>query len=105
MTLFALLFFDVIFAPVPGAFETPYQRAPLDIAEDTFYLARKPLADARLAEIAEGHAREVLGRTWDTWGERKTGCVGLKWDLIERTEWEVIVDVGPQRALFSNACR
>src|SRR5271170_5353384 len=40
-TLFGLLFFDIIFAPIPGAFETPYQSAPLDIAEDAFYYARK----------------------------------------------------------------
>lgn len=104
MTLFALLFFDVIFAPVPGAFETPYQRAPLDIAEDTFYLARKPLADARLAEIAEGRADEMLVRTWDTWAEQKTGCVGLKWDLIERKEWEVIIKVGSECVFFDSGC-
>ena len=92
-TLFGLLFFDVILAPVPGAFETPYQRAPLDIAEDTFYLARKDIADARLAEIEAGRAGAVLAHAWETWGERKTCCIGLKWDLVKRADWEEIVEV------------
>lgn len=32
-----LLFWDIIFAPIPGVFETPYQTAPLDMRSDAFY--------------------------------------------------------------------
>jgi hypothetical protein len=41
-TIFGLLFWDVIFADVPGVFETPYQSAPLDLGEDTFALGPCP---------------------------------------------------------------
>ncbi|KAI0723944.1 hypothetical protein C8T65DRAFT_714858 [Cerioporus squamosus] len=55
-TLFGLLFWAVIFAPIPGAFETPYQSAPLDLAEDTFYFSREDIIEARLEEIQQGQA-------------------------------------------------
>lgn len=93
-TLFAMLFWDIIFKHIPGAFETPYQAAPLDIAEDTFYHARRDVADARLKEIREGRAAEILLRTWDEHAERKTFCVGLKWDLCTREDWVEILEVG-----------
>ena len=90
-TLFALLFFDIIFTPIPGAFETPYQVAPLDIGSDTFYLARRDLIDARLDEIAAGHAPEIGLATWDRESAAKTWCVGLRWDLLTREDWEEIL--------------
>ena len=40
-TLFALLLWDEIFAPVPDVFRTPFQTAPLDLRTEGFYMARK----------------------------------------------------------------
>ncbi|KWU46578.1 hypothetical protein RHOSPDRAFT_8870, partial [Rhodotorula sp. JG-1b] len=34
--IFALIFWDILFAPVDGVFETPFQTAPLDLATDAF---------------------------------------------------------------------
>ncbi|KIP06053.1 hypothetical protein PHLGIDRAFT_128521 [Phlebiopsis gigantea 11061_1 CR5-6] len=90
-TLFSLLFFDIIFTPIPGAFETPYQVSPLDIGSDTFYLARRELIDARLARIAAGDALEIGLATWDRESAGKTWCVGLRWDLLTREDWEEIL--------------
>lgn len=92
-TLFGLLFWDVIFAPVSGAFETPYQSAPLDIAEDSFYFARRALANARLKEIENGKGTEVFLRTWDAHVESKTFCVGVKWELLQRGDFVQIMEV------------
>ncbi|KAI9282751.1 hypothetical protein BY458DRAFT_428722 [Sporodiniella umbellata] len=36
-TIASLLFWDIIFASIPGVFETPYQKAPLDLRSDAFY--------------------------------------------------------------------
>lgn len=46
-TVFGLLFWDILFAPVPGAFETAFQSAPLDLGEDSFALGqyRTPFLD------------------------------------------------------------
>ncbi|KAI0636683.1 hypothetical protein C8Q77DRAFT_1247200 [Trametes polyzona] len=83
-TLFGLLFWDILFAAVPGAFETRYQSAPLDLAEDTFYHVRKPLADARLAELEAGRAPELIAAVFDA-HEGKM-CVGVRWDLFTKED-------------------
>ncbi|KAF8559868.1 hypothetical protein OG21DRAFT_1431070 [Imleria badia] len=88
--LFGLLFWDVIFESIPGVFETPFQTAPLDIAEDSFYHARKVLMDERLAVIEAGKAANLV-RDVDT-NHRASGtwCVGVQWDLFST---EDLVDI------------
>ncbi|KAI9248276.1 hypothetical protein BDA99DRAFT_232249 [Phascolomyces articulosus] len=39
--LFILLFWDIVFAPMDGVFETSYQSAPLDMGSDAFYAGNK----------------------------------------------------------------
>jgi fanconi-associated nuclease 1 len=105
LTLFGLLFFDIIFASIPGAFETPYQSAPLDIAEDTFYDARRDLIEARLLEIEAGTAKDIVERVDAEHREKGTWCVGVRWDLFERQDLMEIVQVGVQisvRTYFSH---
>ncbi|KAH9928150.1 VRR-NUC domain-containing protein [Fomitopsis serialis] len=85
-TLFGLLFWDIVFADIPGAFETLYQHAPLDIAEDTFYYARQHLVDQRLEELKSGQGPEILGRFFDEHNEKKTWCVGVQWELFEKSD-------------------
>jgi len=52
--LFGLSFWDVIFAPVPGAFYNPYQAGPSDLFEPGFVPARRGLFEARAAAVATG---------------------------------------------------
>jgi fanconi-associated nuclease 1 len=92
-TIFGLLFFDIIFASIPGAFETPYQSAPLDIAEDAFYYARKDLIESRLLEIEAGAARRIIERVDAQHRDKRTWCVGVHWDLFEKQDLVEIVQV------------
>lgn len=92
-TLFGLLMWDIIFAPIPGAFETPYQSAPLDLIDDTFYFSRKEMIEARLEEIRAGKAPEVIVKVDAAFRETKTWCVGVMWDRFERRELLEIVNV------------
>lgn len=85
-TLFGLLFWDILFAPIPGAFETEYQSAPLDIAEDTFYLSRKSLIDKRIQEIRDGEAPAIIERFDDRHRPTQTWCVGIRWNLFEKQD-------------------
>lgn len=85
-TLFGLLFWDIIFGPVPGAFETMYQTAPLDIAEDTFYLAREEVIRERLEQIKAGQAVEILATMYDQHCEKQPVAVGVRWDMFEKEE-------------------
>ena len=92
-TIFGLLFWDIIFTAIPGAFETPFQVAPLDIDTDTFYHSRRGLFDKRLAEIKQGKAREIIRNVDSKNRGEKTLCVGVRWDLVEREDLENIVEV------------
>lgn len=50
-SLFGLAFWDVIFAPVPGAFEHPFQLGPLDLHGPDFRRARRGMIADRLSEL------------------------------------------------------
>ncbi|KAM6500213.1 VRR-NUC domain containing protein [Amanita muscaria] len=103
-TIFSLLFWDIIFADVPGSFETPYQTAPLDLAEDTFYFARKDMIEQRLEEIHDGKAKEILERHDDEHREKQTMCIGLRWDICEKKDLVEILECLGGRTL-SLVCR
>jgi fanconi-associated nuclease 1 len=92
-TIFGLLFWDIIFAPVRGAFETKFQSAPLDIVDDSFYYARKEQIEARMEEMKEGKAVEVLERHYAAHSERKTWCIGVRWDICTLQDLTEIIEV------------
>lgn len=91
-TLFGLLFWDIIFAPIPGVFETPYQSAPLDIL-DTFYHARKDLIDRRLNELENDHGPRIVLDRDEQHREPKTMCIGVHWDLLPQSSLVDIANV------------
>jgi Fanconi-associated nuclease 1 len=91
--LFGLLFWDIIFASVPGAFETAYQTAPLDIAEDSFYHSRKDLMEKRLSDIAAGEAVNLIRGVDSMHRPSGTWCVGVRWDLFSSEDLVDIVTV------------
>ena len=53
-TIFGLLMWDVVFAPLPGVFQQPYQGAPLDFGDARFFSARRQLFSARLQQLDQG---------------------------------------------------
>ncbi|TKA63875.1 hypothetical protein B0A49_10568 [Cryomyces minteri] len=93
-TLFAYLFYDVLFAYLPNVFQTPYQTCPLDLHTDAFYPSRLSEINTRCAEIANGEAGAIVRRVWEEQAERRTCVVGLDWafdveDLLEIVQaWE-----------------
>ncbi len=87
-TLFAYLFFDVLFTYIPNVFQTPYQTCPLDLHTDAFYPSRISEINVRLNEISNGDAPAIMRRIYDEHHERQTCVVGLDWsydinDLLE----------------------
>ena len=52
--MFGLAFWDIIFAPVNGAFFHPFQSHPADFYEPEFSLTRNSLIEDRLTEISNG---------------------------------------------------
>ncbi|MCG1042259.1 VRR-NUC domain-containing protein [Mycetohabitans sp. B8] len=59
-TLFGLLCWQVIFAPIPGAFFHPFQRGPADLATPTFVARRQALFDACLQQLDDGRYRRTI---------------------------------------------
>lgn len=98
-TLFALLMWPVLFLPLPGAFQTRYQTAPLDLGEDTFARARRDLIEQRLEAMQKtSEALEMLRETDARERARGTWAVGLSWDFGSR-ELEEITECLGGRAL------
>ncbi|CAK9784633.1 hypothetical protein CC85DRAFT_325949 [Cutaneotrichosporon oleaginosum] len=94
-TLFALLMWPVLFHPLPGAFETYYQTAPLDLGEDTFARARASMIEERLTEMESTDAALAMLRETDKRErERGTWAVGLSWDFGQRELEEILTCMG-----------
>ncbi|KAJ2778476.1 hypothetical protein H4R18_004574 [Coemansia javaensis] len=78
-TLFSLLFWDIIFHPLPGVLDTEYQSRPLDMGSESFYFSRQALIEQRLDEIGAGSFADAIRDVY----ARESGaeCVGVSWDL------------------------
>lgn len=86
-TLFALLCWDIIFAPLPGAFQHPFQDAPVDFDTALFYLRREQRFTHRFAYLRTADLEAELLESWQN--HQGCTCRGL-WDrfpigLLTRT--------------------
>lgn len=79
-TLFAYLFFDILFLYIPNVFQTAYQTCPLDLHTDAFYPTRQSEINHRLVAIANGDAPNIIREVDAAHRERRTCVVGLNWD-------------------------
>lgn len=80
-TLFAYLFYDVLFVYIPNVFQTAYQTCPLDLHTDVFYAARASEINRRLVEIANGEAPRIVREVHAAHFARRTCIVGLRWEF------------------------
>ncbi|EJD53099.1 hypothetical protein AURDEDRAFT_148954, partial [Auricularia subglabra TFB-10046 SS5] len=103
-SIFALTFWDILFSSVPGAFETKFQNAPLDIFHDTFFQSRRDAIEQRLEELEAGRGREILEAVDDRERPRQTVCIGMRWDKFSKEDLGDIVDCLGGKAL-SIICR
>ncbi|KAF6805764.1 coiled-coil domain-containing protein mtmr15 [Colletotrichum sojae] len=79
-TLFAYLFYDILFLYIPNVFQTAYQTCPLDLHTDTFSSTRASEINHRLVDIANGGAERIIREVDDRERERRTCVIGLNWD-------------------------
>ncbi|OEE67659.1 restriction endonuclease [Enterovibrio norvegicus FF-33] len=74
--LFGLVFWDIIFAPIKGAFLNPFQRSPRDMYSPEFANQRKTLIDERITDFTNGSysvldiydEKEGIANEWVHWG-------------------------------------
>lgn len=98
-TLFGLLFSDVLFTYLPNVFQTAYQTCPLDLHTDAFYSARISEINARVNDISNGEAADIINSTWIQHYERRTCIVGVRWDDYELSDLLEIARSFPGQAL------
>ncbi|MVV47979.1 VRR-NUC domain-containing protein [Pseudomonas sp. PB120] len=68
-SLFGLLCWPAIFAPLPGAFFHPFQRGPVDLLNEDFHARRADLFQACLAELDDGrYVQTIRERYVAKWG-------------------------------------
>ena len=84
--MFLLLFWSIIFQSVPGAFETPFQRGPLDLGFDSFFYARATEVERRLKEIENGEGPCIVAEVDDRERPTRTFGVGAKWDTFTKED-------------------
>ncbi len=68
-SLFGLLCWPAIFAPLPGAFFHPFQRGPVDLLNEDFQLRRAELFQTCFAQLDDGrYADTIRQRFVEKWG-------------------------------------
>jgi hypothetical protein len=63
-SLFGLLCWDAVFAPVPGAFFHPFQQGPADLLRAGFHDRRREQFDACFGQLDSGQYRETILSTF-----------------------------------------
>ncbi|WRT64402.1 uncharacterized protein IL334_001334 [Kwoniella shivajii] len=103
-TLFTLLMWPILFSPLPGAFETPYQTAPLDLGEDTFAPSRSTAIEKRLEEMSmTTKALQMLQETDERERPKSTWAVGVNWEYGYNDLREILECMGGRS--ISGVCR
>ncbi|KQV13728.1 nuclease [Pseudomonas sp. Root329] len=68
-SLFGLLCWPAIFAPLPGAFFHPFQRGPVDLLNEDFHARRAELFQDCLAELDDERYRQTIRERYASkWG-------------------------------------
>jgi len=103
--LFGLMFWDIVFAPVPRAFHNRFQRGPSDLLRDEFRSNRRSLIDERLAEVGSSGWTDRIVATFD----EKQGYANyfVDWKRLPRELVKTALDRIPPdhfRAVFDRLC-
>jgi len=101
-SLFGLLCWPAIFAPLPGAFFHPYQSGPADLHAPDFANRRADMLSERLSLLENGGYQEAI---WQSWREKQ----GMEspfvfWGLLDEALLTLALDCIPSthlRLLFT----
>ena len=98
--MFGLAMWDIIFAPLPGAFYHPFQSAPADLQQPDFALRRQDLFTAKLQDIEEHglascvlpvlHHKRGISNSLVNWYAIDRNLVVLAIDRIPLPHWLAI---------------
>ncbi|NUU38042.1 VRR-NUC domain-containing protein [Pseudomonas sp. C2B4] len=96
-SLFGLLCWPAIFAPLPGAFFHPFQRGPVDLLNEDFHERRTDLFQACLAELDDGRYRHTIRERYaEKWGVQSPFVF---WNVLGEELLEQALDCFPAEHL------
>jgi len=92
-SLFGLLFWDAVFAPLPGAFFHPFQSGPADLHSADFQQRRAALFEAGFALFDSGGYKQAIWRNFHA----KAGIQSpfVFWDAIDEALLAMALDCLP----------
>ena len=92
-SLFGLLCWDAVFAPLPGAFFHPYHHGPADLLAPDFHERRRDLFDACLAALEEAGHHDIIRRRF----QEKQGIQSpfVHWGWLEPDVLELALQCMP----------
>jgi len=96
--LFGLLCWDVIFAPLPGAFFHPFQRGPADLHSPEFVVRRKDMLGNRLAELDSSLYRQTILQNFRSKFGRQ--CAFVHWPALDEELLQMALDCIPAEHLM-----
>ncbi|XP_067871764.1 fanconi-associated nuclease 1 [Heterodontus francisci] len=84
LTLFGLLFWEIIFLPgIPDVFRNLYQACPLDLYTDCFYQHRKEPIESRLEFLQDAPTETLHTLIADIWNShRGTATALVNWEIF-----------------------
>ena len=96
-SLFGLLCWPAIFAPLPGAFFNPFQRGPVDLLNEDFHGRRAELFQACLDELDDGRYRQTIRERYASkWGVQSPFVF---WSVLSEELLEQALDCLPAEHL------
>ena len=96
-SLFGLLCWPAIFAPLPGAFFHPFQRGPVDLLSEDFHPRRSELFQACLEELEDGRYRDSIRQRFVAkWGLQSPFVF---WSVLSQELLELALDCLPAEHL------
>lgn len=96
-SLFGLLCWPAIFAPLPGAFFHPFQSGPADLGAPDFAQRRAALFDACLARLDDGSWREAIRQCFA--GKQGLQSPFVFWGTLSEPLLELALDCIPAEHL------
>ncbi|WGL15213.1 VRR-NUC domain-containing protein [Microbulbifer bruguierae] len=90
-----LYVWDIVFAPIPGAFFNPFQIAPSDFRTGDFYRQRRTAFEQRLSELDR---QSLQQRVWENY-RNKSGIANplVTWEALPKTLLEMALErISPQ---------
>ena len=97
--LFGLAFWEEIFAPIPGAFNNPFQSVPTDMYAREFMLRRRERLAARMEELREADLRREMLRAHRRY--RDFQCRWVNWRRVDAALVDATTSVVPATDLLA----